>query len=215
MFGLVSLNQNKVVTYMLINLYLVCLETSPPFIHRKSGRSAQEGKGAGCRQCTSLLWWRGSWDWKRSCRLTGQSTFHCHVWYKELQRVAWLFLRHTLRSFWWVLLLHFAGGSPLRWFVHLTARPPECPLYEVLGHNQLEGNPKAHPRKAERTTVCFLAGLGTPQCLQKTWRRWLEKEAWESLLRLWPLQPRLAAENGWIDEICHISAKMGISQGIS
>lgn len=46
MFGLVSLNQNKVVTYMLINLYLVCLETSPPFIHRKSGRSAQEGEGS-------------------------------------------------------------------------------------------------------------------------------------------------------------------------
>lgn len=53
MFGLVSLNQNKVVTYMLINLYLVCLETSPPFIHRKSGRSAQEGKGAGD-------WWIGT-----------------------------------------------------------------------------------------------------------------------------------------------------------
>lgn len=53
MFGLVSLNQNKVVTYMLINLYLVCLETSPPFIHRKSGRSAQEGKGAGD-------WWIGA-----------------------------------------------------------------------------------------------------------------------------------------------------------
>lgn len=248
MFGLVSLNQNKVVTYMLINLYLVCLETSPPFIHRKSGRSAQEGKGAGD-------WWIGAVFAvmrtvyqpavvKRKLRLKEELSIYRSVYVPtvmydhelwivtermrfqiqgntrarlpfEAQRVAWLFLRHTLRSFWWVLLLHFAGGSPLRWFVHLTARPPECPLYEVLGHTQLEGNPKAHPRKAERTTVCFLAGLGTPQCLQKIWRRWLEKEAWESLLRLWPLQPRLAAENGWIDEICHISAKMGISQGIS
>lgn len=157
---------------------------------------------------------------------------HCHVWPwavnsdwkneipdtrrgNELQRVAWLFLRNTVRSFGWVLLLHFAGGSPLRWLVHLTATPPECLLYEVLGHTQLEGHPKAHPRKAGRITVCFLAGLGTPQCLQKIRRRWLEKEAWESLLRLWPLQPGLAAENGWIDEICHINAKMGISQGIS